>query len=287
MKNKLNKITALLLAGTVVLSAAACNSSDTTETTVITETQETTTATQISETEIAETSEWTMPTIPNPDPITDSSEIFADASEDAYVPFQDPERSFCWNNEGFAGPVLYQTTGSCETYSAVTVMDVNYQINHGELPFIEPLDILDRFYIADPDDPNSEEGFYIKVGNTNDYGSNLITGIVFAIGADDYNGFLLKDITMRSRDVARGDSYFKTDEVKDLIRSQGPVEVGFTWEYDKALNGIYTQSTSLPQNHWVAIVGWDDDFPADVFVKKIVRTQIDGKPTEEPLPDGI
>ena len=96
--------------------------------------------------------------VPLSDPVTNISEMFSGASEDAYVPFQDPERSFCWNKEGYAGPVLYQSTGSCDIYAGVTVMDVNYQIKHGELPFIEPLDILDRIYVADPDDPDSPEG---------------------------------------------------------------------------------------------------------------------------------
>ena len=267
MKNRSFKISSILLAGVMMLSATSCQSTDTTEPTSLsadTSVSETT-ETSVVNTESTEATEWTMPTVPLPDPITDSSEIFSGATEDAFVPFQDPERSFCWNNEGYAGPVLYQTTGSCDVYAAATVMDVNYQINHGELPFIEPLDVLDRFYVADPDDPNSPEGVYIKVGNPNDYGADLSVGMFFALGADDYNGYLLNDITLRYRDIGKGDKYFSTDEVKDLIKTQGPVEVGFTWEYDKSANGIYTQSTSLPDNHWVAIVGWDDDFPADYF----------------------
>ena len=264
MKNNSFKICSLILTGSIILSVTACDTKDTTETT--------STATDTSLTEVSETSkteivanDWTMPTVPLPDPITDSSEIFSGASEDAFVPFQDPERSFCWNNEGYAGPVLYQTTGSCDIYALVTVMDVNYQITHGELPFIEPLDILDRFYVADPDDPDSQEGAYIKIGNKNDYGADLTVGTVFALGSDDYNGYLLNDITLMYRDIGNGEKCYTPDEVKDIIRTQGPVEVGFTWESDKSVNGIYTQSTSLPENHWVAIVGWDDDFPADYF----------------------
>ena len=203
MKNKTTKICSLLLTGIFTLTATACNKTETPETTTAAETTATE-ATEVTTTEFV-SNDWTMPVIPPPEPITDSAEIFSGASENAYVPFQDPERSFCWNDEGYAGPVLLQTSGSCDVYAAVTVMDVNYQINHGELPFIEPLDILDRFYVADPDDPNSQEGTYIKVGNYNDYGANLITGILFAIGSEDYNGYLLNDLTIMSRDIARGE----------------------------------------------------------------------------------
>ncbi len=37
------------------------------------------------------------------------------------------------------------------------------------------------------------------------------------------------------------------------------------------------------RNHAISIVGWNDDFPADAFVKKIVRTQIDGELTLDKL----
>ena len=264
MNNKHFKICSLLLTGSFIISTTASGKTDTPETTAPATETTSTEATEETTTEFV-ANDWTMPTIPLPEPITDSSEIFSGASEDAYVPFQDPERSFCWNDEGYAGPVLLQTSGSCDVYAAVTVMDVNYQIKHGELPFIEPLDILDRFYVADPDDPDSPEGAYIKVGKYNDYGADLITGILFALGSETYDGYLLNDMTIMNRDVGKGEKCFTPDEVKEIIRSQGPVEVGFTWEYDKAMNGIYTQSTSLPENHWVAIVGWDDDFPADYF----------------------
>ena len=209
--------------------------------------------------------DWTMPTVPLSDPITDVSEMFSEASENAFVPFQDPERSFCWNQEGFAGPVLYQSTGSCDIYAGVTVLDVNYQIENGELPYIDPLDVLDRIYIADPDDPNSPEGLYIKIGNFNDYGAHEAAGTVFALSTEPYDGYLLKDYNVRYRNKAIGEQSFSIDEVKELVKENGPIEVDFTWDYDKSANGIYTQSTSLPRDHWVALVGWDDDFPADYF----------------------
>ena len=258
------KIMAFICVGVISLSFFGCdkkdpatteNSSNISEVPSSEETQQTT----------VEVNDWTMPTIPLSDPVTDISEMFSGASEDAYVPFQDPERSFCWNKEGFAGPVLYQSTGSCDIYAGVTVMDVNYQIKHGELPFIEPLDVLDRIYVADPDDPDSPEGLYIKVGNNNDYGAFNATGTVYALSTEPYDGYLLKDYNLRFRNMAKGEPAFSQDEVKELIKDNGPVEVGFSWNSDKSMNGIYTESTSLPQDHWVAIVGWDDDFPADYF----------------------
>ncbi len=56
---------------------------------------------------------------------------------------------------------------------------------------------------------------------------------------------------------------------------------------DQGDSSYYMPYSTGTRNHAISIVGWNDDFPADAFVKKIVRTQIDGKPTEEPLPDGI
>ncbi len=207
---------------------------------------------------------WSLPGREDLEPVTDIAEMFASAQEDAYQPFQDPEKSFCWNLEGYAAPVLLQSTGTCETYSAVTCMNVNYQIAHHESAIIDPLELLNRFYVADPDDPDSGEGEYIKAGNPNDYGSNL-SGMVFAFAADPYDGFLLKDLSIRKRNVDGGEAPFSTEEVKEAIKNFGPVQTSFSWDHDKCDHGLYTMSASRPVNHWVAIVGWDDDFPAEYF----------------------
>ncbi len=207
---------------------------------------------------------WSLPGREDLEPVTDMAEMFASAQEDAYQPFRDPEKSFCWNLEGYAAPVLLQSTGTCETYSAVTCMNVNYQITHHEPAIIDPLELLNRFYVADPDDPDSGEGEYIKAGNPNDYGSNL-SGMVFAFASDPYDGFLLKDLSIRKRNLDAGDEPFSPEEVKEVIKNCGPVQTSFSWDHDKCAHGLYTMSASRPVNHWVAIVGWDDDFLAEYF----------------------
>lgn len=206
--------------------------------------------------------EWTMPEIVTiAEPITDINKIFENVEEGAFVPFQDPERSFCWNQEGYASKILYQNTGSCDTYALSTVLSVNYQINHGKLPYFDPLTLLNRFYCSSDDKDEEKEGAYFVGGSAEDYGSFSLMGDVVALSCDQYDGYLLKDLSVDMR-LENDLPLITIDEMKEKIKEHGPVEITVCGATDKAYKGMYTQSSMAQTDHWAVIVGWDDDFPA-------------------------
>lgn len=254
---------ALILSMSVSLFGCSENKEDE-ETTVVITTAET----PAEETTTTE-SEWQMPDIEvKADPITDINEIFEGAEDGAYVPFQDNERSFCWNQEGYASPILYQNTGSCDVFALSTVLAVNYQIyNNGELPYFDPIEILQRFYCSK--EGETTEGAYIVGGNVEDYGSLDGLGVIVALSCEPYDGYLLEEYNYSYK---LDGSEYTVDELKELIKHYGPIEVPFSASTDKAYKGMYTESKSASRDHWVTIVGWDDDFPAENYFQTTPST---------------
>ncbi len=55
---------------------------------------------------------------------------------------------------------------------------------------------------------------------------------------------------------------------------------------DKQDSSYYMPYPVKSRNHAVSIVGWDDDFPAESFERRFLRTERDGSVKDEPLPNG-
>ena len=208
-------------------------------------------------------------------PATSVDNLFPTGDKSYYVPFQDPEHSYCTISDGLGTPVREQKLGGCYCYSAVTNMQSNYLKTKGELIDINPFDIINRIYEAsDPTGKKAmtfdEEKYYVTGGNVTDYGGDIdrVTG---ALCADPLNGFLVSESNIFGTykcDV-EGCYRISEDELKAVIRRYGAIS--FSCNYTKGcklINGYYTQNypdNARNYNHVVAIVGWDDNFPADCF----------------------
>ncbi|MCR5338738.1 MAG: C1 family peptidase [Lachnospiraceae bacterium] len=85
------------------------------------------------------------------------------------------------------------------------------------------------------------------------------------------------------------------DDVKQAILENGAVAAlyySYGDYYKDAVNDQSDSSYYMPydvktRNHAISIVGWDDDFPAESFIKDFRRIQTeDGNTEDAPLPDG-
>ena len=120
--------------------------------------------------------------------------IFATIGKDYYIPFQNPEHSYCTINEGYAAPLREQGIGGCYSYAAVTSMQSNYLMKNGELIDINPLDIINRIYEAPEKDKNGQpqypkEKFYLDTVSPLDLGGDALR-VTGALCADPLNGLL-------------------------------------------------------------------------------------------------
>ena len=206
-------------------------------------------------------------------PPSDVNELMAGGDKDYYVPFQDPEHSFCLINEGFGTPVRQQGLGGCYCYAAVTSMQSSYLKEHGELIDINPVDIINRIYempdTSDGKEPQyPEEKFYVPSVQPLDLGGDIdrVTG---ALCADPLNGYLVSEANVfGSYNIPDTDSV-SVDDIKGYIREYGAICLGVHYKKDcKYINGYFTQNyqnNAEDTNHVAAIVGWDDDFPSDCF----------------------
>ena len=53
-------------------------------------------------------------------PFTSTDELFGAGDKDYFIPFQNPETSYCSISDGLAVPVRQQGMGGCYCYSAVS-----------------------------------------------------------------------------------------------------------------------------------------------------------------------
>jgi hypothetical protein len=79
-------------------------------------------------------------------PVKSADELFAGCDKEYFVPFKDPSRSYCTINDGLGTTLWSQGMGGCYSYSAVSTMQSGYLKTKGELPDINPVDIINRIY---------------------------------------------------------------------------------------------------------------------------------------------
>lgn len=207
-------------------------------------------------------------------PAENVEQIFAGGDKDYYVPFSDPEHSYCTVTEGWSTPVREQGLGGCYAYAAVSSMQSGYLKEHGELIDINPTDLIKRIYAvaeeADGKPQYPEEKFYIDSGKITDLGGNF-HHIVGSLCAQPLNGYLIEDANIFGcYNMTRVDRAELTeDDVKDALREYGALNLIINYtKACKYINGYYTQNykdNGTDTNHVAAIVGWDDNFPADCF----------------------
>lgn len=208
-------------------------------------------------------------------PAENVDELFAAGDKDYFVPFQDPDHSFCTITQGWGTPVRTQRMGGCYAYAAVAVMQSNYLKEHGELIDLNPDDLIGRIYVATETDVRkpqeyAEEKYYVSDCSISDLGGDYyqITG---SLCADKLNGYLMDEtIVFGSYNCSfPGTVEVTEDEIKDAVKEYGAICLTVHYSKDcKMINGYYTQNhpeNAEDRNHVAAIVGWDDNFPAECF----------------------
>ena len=208
-------------------------------------------------------------------PFESVDELLGAGDKDYFVPFQNPETSYCSITEGWGVPVRQQGMGGCYCYAAVSCMQTEYMKEHGELIDLNPNDIIYRIYgvtetSEDGEPLYPEEKFYISSGLETDLGGDVMR-VTGALCADPLNGYVIKEANIYGSFNVDDQDFDKVSEedIKDAVRGNGGVCLCVNYKKDcKYVNGYYTQNH--PQNcedtdHVALIVGWDDDFPADCF----------------------
>lgn len=198
-------------------------------------------------------------------PASDVNELFAKGDKEYFVPFQNPEHSYCTISDGLGVPVRQQGTGGCYAYATVTAIQTNYLKKHGELIDFNPIDVINRIYSSVDDlnnpkkDDFSKEKYYVSGTATTELGGD-VERCVGALCADPLNGYFVVESNM---------CYYATiDEMKAAILEYGAIVISVNYQKAcKDRNGYRTQNyDGTDYDHVVTIVGWDDDFPADGFV---------------------
>lgn len=214
-------------------------------------------------------------------PATDVNGLFPVGDKDYFVPFSDPDHSYCTITEGFGTPLREQGAGGCYSYASVSAMQSNYMKEHGELIDLNPVDLIYRIYETPKTDDDGnpiydEEKYYVTGANLTDLGggADQITGVLCA---DSLNGYLISEHNIIGSYNCEVNAVHTAseEEVKDAIRSYGAI--GLTVNYTKGckmINGYFTQNyqdNATDTNHVSVIIGWDDDFPAECFQTPATR----------------
>lgn len=194
------------------------------------------------------------------DPPKATDVIFADVELEYYVPFTDPEHSFCLLNEGAKLPVQMQTGNTCWANSAVTSLESSRYLQTGESITLNPMDIVNNIYFVTNEDEDRGEGLYVTQGEPSSYGGGCEL-ILATMSTKPIDGYLLSDIYANYM----GD----VESNKKMIRELGAINTsthhnqGF---FPIPFHGYKTQNYKGENpDHIVTLVGWDDDFPAEAF----------------------
>lgn len=208
-------------------------------------------------------------------PASNTGEIFLAGDKEYFVPFEDPDHSFCTITQGWGTPVRTQKLGGCYSYAAVASMQSGYLKTHGELIDLNPEDLINRIYEMTDTEVRKvqefeNEKYYVHDCDVSDLGGDFfrITG---SLCSDTLNGYLIDETIVYGSYNCTIPGYDEVteDEVKKAVKEHGAVCLAVHYSKDcKMINGYYTQNHQdnvKDTNHVAAIVGWDDNFPAECF----------------------
>ncbi|SMC31379.1 Cysteine protease, C1A family [Oscillospiraceae bacterium] len=158
-------------------------------------------------------------------------------------------------DEGIARRVDSQVGGTCWASAATTVMEYGYARTTRHTTQMDSTSLAFMVY-----NPHTTEGYYLD-DRTGAYDIGGNSDLVVDITSNGFGDYTLVD----SCDLTDASN----EDIKRAIMAFGGVTAGisddqmnYTWG-----NGTYTMIGSPEDvvDHSVAIVGWDDSFPADAF----------------------
>ncbi|MBR6850354.1 MAG: hypothetical protein IKM88_08985 [Lachnospiraceae bacterium] len=191
-------------------------------------------------------------------------DLFPYAETEYFTPFQNEKTSYCSLDEGLDLPVYTQGMSGCFAFSAVTSVQAYLQKNKIGNWEATGEEIFDRMYCAKEDLSSGKDGMYATIGNKTEYGGNPLH-VFDVLCSDPLHGYVLSDAI---RLINPG-----VDELKEWVREYGAPVVAISLEsgYSRS-HGYPTQNyKGTETNHFLCVIGWDDDFPADAFSTKASR----------------
>ena len=164
--------------------------------------------------------------------------------------------------DGNGTPLKTQKGGTCWLNAASTSMESNYLRLHHKKITIDPMPMLD---IILGDVEGKSEGYYVdeKVNAVN------IGGMSFMIANTLSNKYMDYVIT-----EACDYSSASIEEMKGLIKKYGAMTVDIQDVKTKFRyhDGYYCMNDPVsPIDHAVVVVGWDDNFPKEYFLKPATK----------------
>ncbi len=147
-------------------------------------------------------------------------------------------------------------------YAASTSMESAAYLKDGKQIKIDPFDILDKTY-----GDEKEEGYFSESNN-----NLVVSGHGRSVAATLSNGFRDRnqDSGYRVLTAARNCEDLSPEQIKDAIKTHGAMTMGIKETHNgRGFNdGYFTQyDKNNIDDHIVAIVGWDDHFPKEIFAK--------------------
>ncbi len=184
--------------------------------------------------------------------------LFIRGDREYFEPFKNPETSYCTENEGVVLPVYTQGYSGCFAYSAVTSIQAYLQKTQGVTWETDAKDIVKRMYRPNAELDSGDEGLFTKIGSPDEYGGDPL-GVFNALETEPLNGYMLSGmIRTLNPDV---------DTLKSWIREYGAPVVAIS--YNEGMSDAHGYPVQRYEkadiNHFLCVVGWDDDFPAEGF----------------------
>ena len=195
---------------------------------------------------------------------TKYTDLFPYADTEYFTPFQNEKTSYCSLDEGFTLPAYTQGMSGCFAFSAVTSVQAYLQKNKMGTWEATGEEIFGRMYYSGEDLSSGKDGFYATVGDRFEYGGGPLH-VFDVLCSDPLHGYVLSDAKVLTNPGV--------DELKEWVREYGApvVALHINSGYSR-IHGYPTQNyKGTETNHFLCVIGWDDDFPADGFSTKASR----------------